>query len=95
MGNWRLKCTENLDHKNSPPILSWPRLGFGHSLDVLSNIQIYLKLTLTLSHLDDFIHSQSGAEEGGGFRPLCNFAFLDPNQTKFGVVIVPCKKNIN
>ena len=45
---------------------------------------------LTLSHLGDLIHSQS---VGGGFRPpLRNFAFLDPNQTKFGVLIVPHKK---
>ena len=28
-------------------------------------------------------------------RPPSNFAFLDPNKTKFGVVIVPHKKKIN
>ena len=45
---------------------------------------------LTLSHLGDLIHSQPG-----GSAPLRNFAFLVTNETKFGVVIVGHKKNIN
>ena len=55
-----------------------------------------LKIILPLiSPVQFIIHSQPG---GGGWAestPLHNFAFIDPNCTKFGVVIVAHKKNIN
>ena len=60
----------------------------------LSTMILYASKYLTLSHLGDLIHSQPW---GGGLcpSPLRNFAFLDPNKTKFGVLIVSYKKKKN
>ena len=49
-----------------------------------------ISFVLTLSHLGDLIHSRPGG--GGG---ICNFGFLDPNETKFGMEIVCHKKKTN
>ena len=48
----------------------------------------------TLSNLGELIHSQTRGG-GEGIRPSRSLAFLDPNYTKFGVMIVPYKKKIN
>ena len=71
--------------------------GFLITKDLIFGFQIldlkdHFSASLTLSHLGDLIHSQPG---GGDSTPLRNFVSVNPNETKFGVVIIPLKKKVN